>query len=252
MLSAYLWCVYTDELITRIRATKVDCYVNWICIAVICYADDVLAPTISSLQTILDVCYSFGQELDIKYNPSSAKMRILGFGKRLPKIPECAILYFGAEIVQWDIKYKYLGPILLAGPELDFQNQDHLSKFFSSFNGINIAEYKPNGFALLYLFMHQAVQTLVYGYEIFHDKLNGTSYKKFQKAYNTCFRTAFSLNLYHVSDIQAMTGYACWDDISQSIISNFFDQLRRLINVLVNCFIWKMNISCPLLLFYFI
>ena len=57
VLSPILFCVYMDELFTRIRKSGYGCHVGHISYAVFGYADDVklLSPTIRGLQKLLEM-----------------------------------------------------------------------------------------------------------------------------------------------------------------------------------------------------
>jgi hypothetical protein len=47
-----------DDLVLKVKDTKVDCYFSSICASVFLYADDILliSPTISGLQWLLSIC----------------------------------------------------------------------------------------------------------------------------------------------------------------------------------------------------
>ena len=60
-LSPLLYNVYTDDLNHHFRATGVGCYIGGDWVNSLSYADDVvlLAPTVTTLQTLLDVCRAY-------------------------------------------------------------------------------------------------------------------------------------------------------------------------------------------------
>ena len=63
-------------------------------VAAIMYADDLalLAPTRSSLQTLLDICYAYGVQWCISYNPT--KTNVMVFGKHVECSHKLDGLYF--------------------------------------------------------------------------------------------------------------------------------------------------------------
>ena len=69
-LSPLLYNVYTDNLNHHLHATGVECYVGGAWINSLSYADDMvlLAPTVTALQTLLEVCRTYAGPHDIVYN----------------------------------------------------------------------------------------------------------------------------------------------------------------------------------------
>ena len=81
VLSPILFCVYMDELFTRIRKSGYGCHVGHIPYAVFGYADDVklLSPTIRGLQKLLEICETFAQEYNVTFN--AEKTQCIRYGK---------------------------------------------------------------------------------------------------------------------------------------------------------------------------
>ena len=71
ILSPRLFALYVNQLTNQLIACKDGCYFNDMCIHHVLYADDIclLAPTASAMQTLLDVCYEYGIDNDILFNP---------------------------------------------------------------------------------------------------------------------------------------------------------------------------------------
>ena len=69
-LSPLLYNVYTDDLNHHLQATGVGCYVGGAWVNSPSYADDMvlLAPTVTALQTLLEVCRAYVGPHDIVYN----------------------------------------------------------------------------------------------------------------------------------------------------------------------------------------
>ena len=65
-----LYNVYTDDLNHHPQATGVGCYVGGSWVNLLSYADDMvlLAPTITALRTLLEVCHAYAGPHDIVYN----------------------------------------------------------------------------------------------------------------------------------------------------------------------------------------
>ena len=69
-LSPLLYNVYTDDLNHHLQATGVGCYVGGAWVNSLSYEDDMvlLAPTVTALQTLLEVCRAYAGPHDIIYN----------------------------------------------------------------------------------------------------------------------------------------------------------------------------------------
>ena len=83
VLSPVLYSIYVDELITKLMALGVGCYIGSLFAAALFYADDMalLSPSIRGLQLLLNVCESYCREWDICLNVKKTKN--LYFGKPL-------------------------------------------------------------------------------------------------------------------------------------------------------------------------
>ena len=69
-LSPLLYNAYTGDLNHHLQATGVGCYVGDAWVNSLSYADDkvLLAPTVTALRTLLEVCRSYAGPQDIVYN----------------------------------------------------------------------------------------------------------------------------------------------------------------------------------------
>ena len=69
-LSLLFYNVYTDDLNHRLQATGVGCYVRGAWVNSLSYADDMvlLAPTVTALHALLEVCRAYAAPHDIVYN----------------------------------------------------------------------------------------------------------------------------------------------------------------------------------------
>ena len=68
ILSASLYCLYVDELVSILKSLDVGCYVLDVFLVALLYADDmaVLAPSIKGLQALLDFCVKWDICLNAK------------------------------------------------------------------------------------------------------------------------------------------------------------------------------------------
>ncbi len=86
VLSPLLFAVYIDGLLIRLEETSVGCHMGIRFIGALAFADDLnlLAPTLSGLKILIDVCEKYAKEFNIKFNGS--KSRLLLFKGRNCKI----------------------------------------------------------------------------------------------------------------------------------------------------------------------
>ena len=71
--------VYIDSIVAKVLKSTIGCYVKWMCLSILLYADDIilLAPSITALQQLLQVCEQELQWLDMSINvKKSACMRV--------------------------------------------------------------------------------------------------------------------------------------------------------------------------------
>ena len=69
-MSPYLFAVYIDSLVDRVQTCGYGCYIRFICVSILLYADDILlvAPSVSSLQLLLHLCEKELDWLDLSIN----------------------------------------------------------------------------------------------------------------------------------------------------------------------------------------
>ena len=109
VLSATLFCIYMDELISRLVHSGIGCYIGNEYYGNISYADDLklLCPSINGLQKMLDICDVFSKEYFVKYNASKTVAICYGKSDGKPK----RSLRLDGECICWETSVKYLGNI---------------------------------------------------------------------------------------------------------------------------------------------
>ena len=109
VLSATLFCIYMDELISRLEQSGIGCYIGNEYYGNISYADDLklLCPSINGLQKMLDICDFFSKEYFVKYNASKTAAICYGKSDGKPKRSLC----LDGEYIRWETSVKYLGNI---------------------------------------------------------------------------------------------------------------------------------------------
>jgi len=58
VLSPFLFAVFVDSVVDRVKATGLGCYLNSVCVSILLYSDDIVlsAPSVKALQLLLEVC----------------------------------------------------------------------------------------------------------------------------------------------------------------------------------------------------
>ncbi len=111
VLSPILFTVYIDELLTRLSNARLGCHVGNIFCGALGYADDItlLAPTLSSLKSMLSICQKFAQSYDVLFN--SSKSKLLYFGQSYSR-PIVSPIEFNRAVIELVNNEKHLGNVI--------------------------------------------------------------------------------------------------------------------------------------------
>ena len=108
ILSPKLFVLYMNSLTNKPIDCKAGCYIDMQCINHVLYADDIclMAPTATAMQCMLDICYNYGLNNDVLFNPlKSVCMLFKPKGYKLYR-PNIMI---GTEVLKYVDNTKYLG-----------------------------------------------------------------------------------------------------------------------------------------------
>ena len=108
ILSPRLFALYVNQLTNRLIACKAGCYFNDMCINHVLYADDIclFAPSASAMQSLLDVCYEYGTDNDILFNPIKSVCAVFkpkAYKRFTPTV------FIGDDALKFTKEAKYLG-----------------------------------------------------------------------------------------------------------------------------------------------
>ena len=80
VLSPYLFAVYIDNLVDRVRNDNVGCIIRQVCASILLYADDIvlIAPSISALQKLVQICEDELCCLDMQINAKKSNCIRIG------------------------------------------------------------------------------------------------------------------------------------------------------------------------------
>ena len=188
ILSPRLFTVYVDDLLIALRKSGVGCHIVDSFVAAIMYADDLalMAPSRSSLQTLLNICESYGNEWCITYNPT--KTVVMLFGKSNESLP----LYLNGLPISFESGCKYLGTYVKSGKSFSTCARKPLAGFLCSANTILNVLNGPSEQVQLQLLYANCVPRLTYACEI--RKHTYREMLDYEVALNNCIRKIFTFN----------------------------------------------------------
>ena len=94
VLSAILYCFYVNDLFKILRRNGTGCWINSSYFGIVGYSDDsfLLAPSLDSLQEMLDICEDYAKAHNLKFstnaNPAKCKTKCLAFLRRERPVPQ--------------------------------------------------------------------------------------------------------------------------------------------------------------------
>jgi hypothetical protein len=101
--SPIYFCIYIDSLLSRLAKSGVGCYVGFMFVGAIAYADDIVlvAPTASAMRKMLVICDDFASEFDLLFNAQKSKFLVVVPGSRrnmLNEFNQCIFFVNGRQI----------------------------------------------------------------------------------------------------------------------------------------------------------
>ena len=107
VMSPLLFTIYIDVLLCRLRNSGYGCHIGNMFCGALGYADDVilLAPTVTAMNHLLDICTEYGLEYDVLFNPDKTKL-IYFDNVKCNSSPNIRLSGKPIEIVEYD---KHLG-----------------------------------------------------------------------------------------------------------------------------------------------
>ena len=112
ILSAILYCVYTNGIFQQLRRMKIGCFVGGSYVGILGYADDLylMSPTLDGLQEMLKMCEAYADTHNLKFstneNPSKSKTKCMAY---LLKDRELRDMVLCGNKLPWVDKGKHLG-----------------------------------------------------------------------------------------------------------------------------------------------
>jgi hypothetical protein len=111
-MSPTLFSIYIDELILRLKQLDLGCQINDVFAGVVSYADDLvlLSPTVSTTKSMLHACKLFGEEFNVRFNPTKTKLIVFS-NRRVGRVVSPKIEFMN-EIIEVVPHHKHLGNLI--------------------------------------------------------------------------------------------------------------------------------------------
>ena len=224
VLSPDFYCIYVDDLLSRLKALKKGCYYAGIFAAALFYADDmaIMAPSIKGLMALLDICGNYCLEWDICLNPK--KSRNLYFGKRIEITHDITL---NGNVIDWVDKWLYLGVTLKSGAVFNCCVKERVQKFYRCANSILRIEGYSNDTVMLRLLEVHCVPLLTYAIEIVYVA-DVDERRQLRVAYNSIFRKLFPYRRTDsVTRLQHFLDRPTWEELVASRCSGFSRRIDK-------------------------
>ena len=139
ILSPFLFCVYIDGLLQRLKESRVGCFVGSNFLGALAYADDItlLAPTAHAMRLMLKICTEYASEYAITFNASKTKCLIFAPRMRC-RIQMCQPpkFYLGDDEIEVVEKWPHLGNLLHVSEESTSAIYSSRLKFIGQANDV--------------------------------------------------------------------------------------------------------------------
>ena len=191
VLSPIFFNCYLDILLEKLRKLGVGCYIGNHYVGCGAYADDVqlLSPTVSGLQKMINVCEGFSKEYCLKFNEK--KTVCVKYSKKVEPCNKHITL--NGKLLSWDTKVKHLGNYITCNLDEVKEINAKKGSFISSMNRV-IAKFSGAPFKIKCK-IFQSFCTSFYGSQAWYlfsghlDKLETCWNKGLRRLFNVYYTT---------------------------------------------------------------
>jgi hypothetical protein len=225
ILSPDFYCIYVDDLVIKLSDLHVGCYIKYIFVASLLYADDMalLAPSLKGLQALLGTCEAYCLEWDICLNAKKSKN--LYFGRRHSDL--CNLVLNGNSL-DWVDAWKYLGVTLVSHKQFNCSISDCIRKFYKCTNAIFRVDGRSNDLCMLQLIESHCIPILTYAVEII-CVADSVERRKLRVAYNSIFRKIFGFRYFEsVTELQLFLVRSTWEQLVERRTEKFLRNVSLL------------------------
>ena len=222
VLSPIFFSVYVDDILVKLENN--GCFLHGLNLGSLMYADDLvlLAPSVTELQTMIDICCLELTKIDLLLNES--KSVCIRIGKRWHQ--KCVSLVTpNGRNIEWSNSTVYLGVKLNAGVKFSFDLDRPKSKFYSSFNSIYSKLGRLNSpIVTLNLIHSMSIPSLLFAIEVL--PLSKSILKSMEHPWSKVFMKIFStFDAKSISLCQYYTGFLPIEYIALSRKTKFLKSL---------------------------
>ena len=193
ILSAVLYCVYTNELFERLRRARYGCWVGSQFLGIYGYSDDnlLIAPSLFSLQKMLFICQEYVNEHSLVFStdhrPEKSKTKCMAFVKRDRELPK---LWLCGNQLPWVSEINHLGSILTN--KYDGMKCDIMAKRARFIGKSNEIMQEMDGYASdVTMFMNGIFNTSFYGCQMWD--MQCAEFRKLENSWNTSTRLIYNV-----------------------------------------------------------
>ena len=194
IISAYLFNLYIDDILTSISKTQVGCKLGLSLLSVQAYADDMIlmSPTSSGLQRLLNVTSRLLDEEGLVLNVQ--KTNIVVFNQK-SRQPANLRFYYDGHIISIVDSFKYLGCIL-SGDLTDVLDIDRCNKAFNKSAGFLLRKFN-NADNQIFLHLFNSFCSTLYGCELWIDRKGcARALKEFSVSYHAVLKKILNVPRY--------------------------------------------------------
>ena len=214
ILSAILYCVYTNGIFQQLRRKKIGCHVGGTYVGILGYADDLylMSPSMDGLQEMLKVCEAYADTHNLKFstnaNPSKSKTKCMAYMFKERDLREMVLC---GNKLPWVDKGKHLGM------RIDAKKDNLLTKDIME----KRARYIQNCNELVQEFSYTSCRTKAYINRVFNShaygsvlwNLHGKEANMLYNIWSTSIRKIFDLDRrthrYLIEPISGMEHLKC-------------------------------------------
>ena len=186
ILSPYLFCIYMDDLSSRLNGIYAGCKIGARILNHLFYADDLvlMCPSHAGLQDLLNTCEEYAVEHDIKFNTKKSVVLIrrnrLLKNSIVPKFKLC-----GEELIEVE-EAKYLGHYITADGKDTSDMTKACRQLYAQGNSLIRKFHMCTESAKIKLFVTYCSQ--IYCAQLWQYSSSDKAYSKLNVAYNNIFR----------------------------------------------------------------
>jgi len=166
VFSPFLFAIFIDSIVDKVKATGVGCYLNSVCISILLYADDIIltAPSVSTMQHLLDVCQ---QEIDyVDMSINAKKSFCIRIGPRF-NVVCCRVVTRDNHELAWCSSIRYLGRYITSATTFRSSVNHNKQATYRAFNAIfGKVGRAASAEVMVQLFNSKCLSILYYGTDV--------------------------------------------------------------------------------------